>query len=629
MILNSPYITGSITVTGNANVQGTLTVTGSLSGTATSASLALNSNLLQGTGSVGFATTASLLEVSSSQQQISASLLNVIANYATTGSNSFRADQSITGSLVVSSTITAQTLVVQTVTSSIVYSSGSNIFGSALTDRQTFTGSVNITGSLTVNTTGTEFQVTNAGVVIGNLLTDNHSITGSLRVTGSSNHSIMGSNLGIGNVSPTVRLQVSGTFAVGDDNNGWGRIVFDSVTNTTRIQSSKNGTDSVGLSFWTQESGGGFAERMLISGSNVGIGTSSPLSQATGQTTGILDVSAAAGGNLVLHRNGSGDTALFSILKASNGTYIDSTGAATAANNAIIFRVNNTNGNQTTVNTALRIESDRKVVVNADDNGIILRAATANQSIYYEWQNSSSTRRGYIGFGGSSSSTFDISNNEDGAIKFRANGAERASIYNTYASTGYSTLQVGTGTTAKIMITGNTGATGDCNVSLYGGVGSNAITGAAFFQLRANDSNAWLFQINASNQYQSWYNNGSTWSAVGYQTTGGTWTNSDERRKTNIEDLEYGLKDILQLKPKKFNFKHDTEVGNIKQKDMGFIAQEVLPIMPLAVDSGMDGEEQYYSMNYANMIPVLVKAIQELKATNDDLQAQINELKER
>jgi hypothetical protein len=69
-------------------------------------------------------------------------------NYATTGSNSFRADQSITGSLVVSSTITAQTLVVQTVTSSIVYSSGSNIFGNQLANTQTFTGSVNITGSL-------------------------------------------------------------------------------------------------------------------------------------------------------------------------------------------------------------------------------------------------------------------------------------------------------------------------------------------------------------------------------------------------------------------------------------------------------------------------------------------------
>jgi hypothetical protein len=62
---------------------------------------------------------------------------------------------------------------------------GSNRFGGQLTDRQTFTGSVLITGSLTVNTTGTEFQVTNAGVVMGNLLTDNHSVTGSFRVTGS------------------------------------------------------------------------------------------------------------------------------------------------------------------------------------------------------------------------------------------------------------------------------------------------------------------------------------------------------------------------------------------------------------------------------------------------------------
>jgi hypothetical protein len=111
---------------------------------------------------------ASLLQVSSSQQQISSSYIALSGSYntfsgsastrvtqieqvyATTGSNSFRANQSITGSLVVSSTITAQTLIVQTVTSSIVYSSGSNVFGCDLNSRQTFTGSVNITGSQTV-----------------------------------------------------------------------------------------------------------------------------------------------------------------------------------------------------------------------------------------------------------------------------------------------------------------------------------------------------------------------------------------------------------------------------------------------------------------------------------------------
>jgi hypothetical protein len=70
--------------------------------------------------------------------------------YATTGSNSFRATQSITGSLTVTGQIIAQTINVQQVTSSIIYSSGSNVFGCDLNSRQTFTGSVLITGSLTI-----------------------------------------------------------------------------------------------------------------------------------------------------------------------------------------------------------------------------------------------------------------------------------------------------------------------------------------------------------------------------------------------------------------------------------------------------------------------------------------------
>lgn len=138
-------LSGSLVITGSITTTGGITISGSI----LSASYSSTSDLLRGTGSVGFTTTASFNAVSSSQQQISTSLLNVIAIGATTGSNSFRANQSITGSLVVSSTITAQTLVVQTVTSSIVYSSGSNIFGSQMTDRQTFTGSIQASGSST------------------------------------------------------------------------------------------------------------------------------------------------------------------------------------------------------------------------------------------------------------------------------------------------------------------------------------------------------------------------------------------------------------------------------------------------------------------------------------------------
>ena len=81
----------------------------------------------------------------------------VESKYATTGSNTFTNTQTITGSILQSGsftstgTITAQMLVVQTITSSVLYSSGSNVFGNNIGNTQTFTGSVNITGSLSLN----------------------------------------------------------------------------------------------------------------------------------------------------------------------------------------------------------------------------------------------------------------------------------------------------------------------------------------------------------------------------------------------------------------------------------------------------------------------------------------------
>ena len=75
--------------------------------------------------------------------------------YATTGSNQFKASQTITGSLTVTGAIVAQTLNIQQVTSSVVFSSGSNIFGNTTGNTHQFTGSVNVTGSLAVVGAGT------------------------------------------------------------------------------------------------------------------------------------------------------------------------------------------------------------------------------------------------------------------------------------------------------------------------------------------------------------------------------------------------------------------------------------------------------------------------------------------
>jgi hypothetical protein len=67
--------------------------------------------------------------------------------FATTGSNQFNGSQAITGSLTVTGQVVAQTLNVQQVTSSIVFSSGSNIFGNSVSNTQQFTGSLQVTGS--------------------------------------------------------------------------------------------------------------------------------------------------------------------------------------------------------------------------------------------------------------------------------------------------------------------------------------------------------------------------------------------------------------------------------------------------------------------------------------------------
>ena len=100
---------------------------------------------------------------------------------------------------------------------------------------------------------------------------------------------------------------------------------------------------------------------------------------------------------------------------------------------------------------------------------------------------------------------------------------------------------------------------------------------------------------------------------------------SDQRLKENIRDLDEGLATILALKPRKFDWK-EGKGKNIKD-DRGFIAQEFEQVLPDLIDTWKDpapeGEEPYKSVN-ANLIPTLVKAIQELSAELNALKQKVN-----
>ena len=142
-----------VATSGSQAITGSLTVTGGITGTVSSASYVEYSDvankpaLVSGSAQVTY---SGLTGIPSGIVSGSAQIAD-FGIFATTGSNGFNGSQSITGSLTVTGQVVAQTLNVQQVTSSIVYSSGSNVFGNSLANTQQFTGSVGVTGSLTVN----------------------------------------------------------------------------------------------------------------------------------------------------------------------------------------------------------------------------------------------------------------------------------------------------------------------------------------------------------------------------------------------------------------------------------------------------------------------------------------------
>lgn len=70
-----------------------------------------------------------------------------------TGSLNLSGSQTISGDLTVDGKVTAQEYHSEVISASIFFESGSSLFGNSFDDTHTFTGSVNITGSLFVNNT--------------------------------------------------------------------------------------------------------------------------------------------------------------------------------------------------------------------------------------------------------------------------------------------------------------------------------------------------------------------------------------------------------------------------------------------------------------------------------------------
>jgi hypothetical protein len=225
------------------------------------------------------------------------------------------------------------------------------------------------------------------------------------------------------------------------------------------------------------------------------------------------------------------------------------------------------------------------------------------------------TTGGMVGIGTTApDAPLEVRTGTGGNLRVRLNGSNNLLLQNYIGSEGYrnmqfaaSTVQFLTGTEAGDSATERMRITSGGQIVM----GRTSPSGSGRLTV---DGDLYLHNISAgAGQSTLKYN---------YTSTGlVTYDTSSRLLKKDIQDLPYGLGDILKMSSKKYNWKRDNSV------DLGFIADEMFEIIPEIVFFSNENTErttgvpsgQPLSINYDRLIPILVKGIQELKAELDTL----------
>jgi hypothetical protein len=145
------------------------------------------------------------------------------------------------------------------------------------------------------------------------------------------------------------------------------------------------------------------------------------------------------------------------------------------------------------------------------------------------------------------------------------------------------------------------------DATAYGG--ANALN----IQLKMNPVNGNFYIQNASTGTGVYLSNGGT-----------SWTGvSDERLKTDLVKISDATNKVSQLRALTGRFKTDEE----GMSRSFLIAQDVKKVFPEAVN--YDEENDIYGIQYTDMIPLLVKAIQEMNTKLDEQNQTIQSLQEQ
>jgi hypothetical protein len=568
------------------------------------------------TGSLNTAT-GSLFTASGS---FSTRVSSIEGNYATTGSNIFTGAQTVCANITSTGTIIAQTLNVQQVTSSIVYSSGSNIFGCLPSDVQ--------------------------------------QMTGSLRVTGSGNHWIVGGSVGINTTSPdpfgrgdALNVGISATGA--SDNMALSLNAGASGGRGSQLYMGQGGCRHFTLSSNSSETTIGTVTntpfrintcdttRLYVSSStgNVGIGATDPVK--TLDVRGTLAISNNASSYWYMDRDDSDGR--FKILTDSNCEAFTITTTRNVGIGVTPSSILHIKGASGSTKFTLQPPSGQPNIIEFLTNAGAVDARIKNESTQLQFETGTSgtpkmviTSGGCVGIGTISPDTLltldtQIANFSTGILaSLYASKGTAEGTYLQIRGTRHSTQSVrriefqscdGSSNAANIVLNPNGGCVGigtftpnalltlqscdSCFIfSILGNGGNSRLnvgTESANVYMRSQNSVQLRFGVDSTNILALL--------STGVACFGGTVcapcfaTISDYRMKSNLRPIE-GLSIIMNTKPYKFDYNYDCSTS------FGMIAHELQDVVPEAVFGHKDGDVMQ-GVDYMKLLPIAIKAIQE------------------
>ena len=433
-------------------------------------------------------------------------------------------------------------------------------------------------------------------------------------------------DVGIGTNSPSAKLTLAGnTFRHTDASGSYGYTI-NATSNTTTLATLFGGS-----SFAIQTGASGSNQFLLDSAGNLGLGVT------PSAWSGFISVLQQRGGGHVL-----GDTGAFMQIGANNyynGTnwiYTTTAPASRFTQNNGLFQwytaPSGTAGTAISFTQAMTLDASGNLGIGTTTPFSKLSVSGGTVSVA-----GSTAGSGVVKLGDPTDPTPYVG-------MYRSAAAAIATSGNFLNLGGYDGIAFTTGATqfsgqterARIDASGNllVGST-NANGKLY--VENSSVTNTAkFWDTNASSTSdgvciALASRNTTNNTFYafSYYNAGA--SAYRFRVAdSGNVTNtnnsygaiSDVKLKENIVDASPKLADLMQVKVRNYNLIGDTT------KQLGVVAQELETVFPAMVDESVDRDEEGNDLGtttkqvkYSVFVPMLIKAIQELKAEFDAYKA--------